>query len=141
MTPSELFALDVAVAERVMGWKVFTLEQLPHGGNEPRPHCIRVPTPTGRDALKVFTSSGDLRWFLPSENIADAWIVVEKMRESHPTFSLRWSYRYGVNGWLVQAEHNEEFAGGVTAILHGYFGATAPETICRAALNMPDSKA
>lgn len=88
MTTEELFALDVRMAEEVMGWKVFTLEQGLHDGNTPRPHCLRVGVPDGTEALKVFDVNGNIRWWLPSRNIADAIQVAEKLSETNNTLAL-----------------------------------------------------
>lgn len=102
--------LDRQVAERVMGWK--TREQEGHLMVENNPGC------------------GDLAWtphWEPSTSIADAWLVVEAMREK---------------GWWMYCELSDKGAwvgyttfGGISkGDPPGVLASTMPEAICRAAL-------
>ena len=76
--------LDGWVAEYVMGWPVYTLEQELHDGNTPRPHCVRCFDVAGKNALHVFRADSSGGWWCPSETIAAAWEVVQVMQGMLP---------------------------------------------------------
>lgn len=124
--------LDALVAEKVMGWRVFRLEQAMHDGNTPRPHCVYMPTPDG-EALQVFRESGDLDWWQPSTKIEAAWEVVEKLKiVVVPITTGGWIARAGMD---IPRDGDEIWTGGT-----GWSDAdTAPLAICRAALRAQES--
>jgi hypothetical protein len=117
--------LDRLVAERVMGWRVFELEEMMHDGNTPRPHCLVMP-----HGLQVFRESGDLSWFLPSSNIAAAWEAVEALSARDCCLLLE------TNGpqWFALFTFNDGHDTG------SFAAPAAPEAICRAALAAPEAR-
>lgn len=124
MTPDELFQLEIQVAKQVMGWNVFEIEECLHDGNTARPHCLICPVPDGTKALKVFDVNGNIRWWLPSRNIADAWEVIEKMHAITPwRLNLWWSDEKKV--WKCECGRCRHFT-----------APTASEAICLAALEV-----
>lgn len=121
--------LDVLVAEKVMGWKIFNLED--HRGDHEwldnpanYPHCM---VPDGGGGLLIWRAprhDGD--YWRPSRDIAAAWEVVEKMIRR----TERWVTVEYVPGDSWRCTITDD-AGGRWEVEKAYPAAVA---ICRAAL-------
>ena len=130
--------LDAKIAEKVMGWKIYT----PTNGYGDA-FTLEYYSQPGED-IKIALAEvqkwaiGKLRavskWN-PSTNIAHAWEVVEKLKEDHPRwyFELHW-------------RHDAKYRFQITEMHVGYnntlidWGETAPLAICLAALKAVEGK-
>ena len=99
--------LDALIAEKVMGWKVnydnWTVAK-PHFSKPDTFWCVSL-------------KAGDWAAFTPSTQIADAWLVVEKL--------------IGQYEFMVQAIDGERW---IAVFFHEAEADTAPLAICLAAL-------
>lgn len=121
--------LDLAVAERVMGWRL--LDRQAMGWN-----------PNGRDVW----ATGNLenptyQRFMPSESIEAAMLVVEKMRERGWRVGLSCSEAAEWAQWLTEFIKVERAdAGAYKNQLYLAEAKSLPEAICRAALSAMEEK-
>jgi len=113
-------ALDALVAEKVMGWR--NLQPWTYGPPE------LVGTMSGQDPDIIPTRAADEYRVVPrySENVGDAWKVLEKMHDGGWFFCV--TQRNGLPWCSVWREDGDTFSieGSVTDVL--------PVAICRAAL-------
>lgn len=143
--------LDALVAEKVMGWKRMTEGEVhPYTFDEVYPCAAaagfdrsrvsawwfdprRVNEKGEPEAMRVAEDEGDPDYefpvFAPSTDIADAWQVVERMRRD--------GFHVGIadnrpNTWWVDLTPDASVSGECTSAE----GATAPLTICLAALKV-----
>lgn len=82
---------DRRVAEEVMGWLVIPMLSVPISGDIPRYPCLLTGNGTDfPDRLRMAPGNyiGQYRTFSPSTSIADAWVVVERMRGNGWLFSF-----------------------------------------------------
>lgn len=111
MEPGEDF--DKLIAEKVMGW-------LPHFRNT----AFYVDADKVNSVVESHHCS--VSAFCPSEEIEDAWMIVEAMRKRGNEVNL-WIYEphRGIRCMIQDANHGPQFS---------FKGKTAPEAICKAAL-------
>ncbi|MBA2702707.1 MAG: hypothetical protein H0U60_02530 [Blastocatellia bacterium] len=120
--------LDALVAEKVMGWYHKDWKTVTHGTSG----WIRKHPPlqeywyckvNGKD-----TRMNTLSWS-PSTNIAAAWQVVSKMKETQPFFSLYYDDRSEIDPAYWFCDWSTEYRSGI-----GAKAESAPLAICLAAL-------
>ena len=125
--------IDKQIAEKVMGWKYFSHQDYACDTGAILPF---VSDDCGERSLCVFTqvSPYESSKFNPSINIADAWLVVEKMRELGYSINIeaqqKGKWRCNIiligNEWTTRIETADEDA--------------APMAICLAALSALEVK-
>lgn len=116
--------LDALVAEKVMGWHIVTDFDL----RPPEKHWNNAKGYVCLVAGNKLNDGREMKGFSPSTDIADAWKVVEKMRERGLDVYLRF-----VSTWTAEFDS-------VSGDVNGFADAdTAPLAICLAALKAVQS--
>lgn len=121
-TVAELDVTDALVAEKVMGWHEWRGDE-DYDGQFP---MFR----SWDERVYVYHTDGPGEWFIPSVGVRDAFCVIERMTELGWRVTVSQRTAPDVVPWWVTFEQQGH------VVLHG-FGATAPEAICRAALEVP----
>ncbi len=114
--------LDAAVAERVMGWRVFDINDVKD--DEWRDDLTNYPYLETYVGCALYTGRAEFRLWNPHLDLAAAMEVVEKMRERGWQIVIR-SYE-GAGPWDVTFANASES--------YGVPADNLPEAICRAAL-------
>ena len=115
--------LDALIAEKVMGWAATHEDELYIWFND------GVPGPPKRFCSDIDYYRENPFFWSPSTQIADAWLVVEKLREMGAWISL--GAKDGAFNWDFRGIIREEQDDERRFIAHA---ATAPLAICLAAL-------